>query len=95
MNSEAQPERDWEKREEREEGGEGWEERERDWEKRGGNGRGTGRNGRNGRGHITRQPRGRAKEVIRASADACRFIISEVVLAHFALIPKWSCPTLL
>ncbi len=39
--------------------------------------------------------RGRAKEVLRANTKAWGCAIPEVVLAHFALIPKWSWPTLL
>ena len=34
--------------------------------------------------------RGTAKEVLRASVEACRCINFKVVLAHFALIPKWA-----
>ena len=37
--------------------------------------------------------RGTAKEVLRASVEDCRCINFKVVLAHFALIPKWSWPT--
>ena len=36
--------------------------------------------------------RGTAKKVLRASVEACRCINFKVVLAHFALIPKWSWP---
>ena len=68
---------------------------ERDWEEGGRvGGRVCGR-GFNMNGVHVEAVRDRAKEVLRASAEACRCIISEVVLPHFALIPKWSWPTLL